>query len=340
MIHGRGASDNPRNRFEKIEVVLDEESAPETEFLRDASKSAIAYNESPDVGFEASFNPYRGCEHGCAYCYARPFHEYLGFSAGLDFETRILVKENAPALLRAELASLKWKPQVVAVSGVTDAYQPVERKLGLTRKCLEVFAEFRNPVAIITKNHLVSRDADVLLELARHCAASVTLSITTLDPKLANQMEPRASTPALRLEAISKLAAAGIPVGVNVAPVVPGLTDHEVPSILEAAAKAGARHAGYILLRLPFGVKEIFERWIEARFPDRKGKVMNRILETRAGALNDPRFHSRMQGEGIFAEQVAQLFALGLRRSGIPEEHPPLSTDAFRRPPGPQLTLF
>ena len=222
-IKGRGASWNPQNRFEKLEYIVDDEAerdptAPKTIYLRDPTRTIIAYNDSPDVGFEASINPYRGCEHGCIYCFARPTHEYLGMSAGLDFETRILVKEDAPALLREELCAPRWKPQVIAISGVTDPYQPVERKLQITRGCLEVLAEFRNPVAIITKSHLVTRDIDHLKELARFNAISVSLSVTTLDPKVANIMEPRAATPELRLAAIQELASAGIPVNVMVAP--------------------------------------------------------------------------------------------------------------------------
>ncbi|MGZ7039747.1 MAG: PA0069 family radical SAM protein, partial [Thermoanaerobaculia bacterium] len=254
-IKGRGASWNPQNRFEKLEYVVDDDaerdpSAPKTIYLRDPTRTIIAYNDSPDVGFEASINPYRGCEHGCIYCFARPTHEYLGMSAGLDFETRILVKEDAPALLREELNAPRWKPQVIAISGVTDPYQPVERKLQITRGCLEVLAEFRNPVAIITKSHLVTRDIDHLKELAKFNAISVSVSVTTLDPKVASIMEPRAATPELRLAAIEELASAGIPVNVMVAPVVPAITEHEMPAILAAARKAGARSAGFVVLRL------------------------------------------------------------------------------------------
>src|SRR5213592_1870120 len=239
--HARGAAENPPNRFEKISLERDadwndlDEPAPQTQFFKDHSSSIITTNDSPDVGFEASVNPYRGCEHGCIYCYARPFHEYLGFSAGLDFETKIMVKENAPELLRRELSSAKWKPKVIALSGVTDCYQPVERKLQLTRRCLEVLAEFRNPAAIVTKNNLVTRDVDVLTELARHEAAAVFISVTTLDGELRKRSEPRTSPPAARLSAIETLSKAGVPAGVLVAPVIPGLTDHEMPSIIDAA---------------------------------------------------------------------------------------------------------
>src|SRR2546425_11866441 len=231
-IRARGAAENPPNRFEKISLERDaewndpDEPAPQTQFFKDHSDSIINYNDSPDVGFEASVNPYRGCEHGCIYCYARPFHEFLGFSSGLDFETKIMVKEDAPELLRRELTSPKWKPKVIATSGVTDCYQPIERRLKLTRRCLEVLAEFRNPVAIVTKNLLVTRDLDLLAELARHSAAVVFVSVTTLDATLAGILEPRTTMPAARLRAIRELTEAGIPTGVFVAPVIPGLTDH------------------------------------------------------------------------------------------------------------------
>src|SRR5438270_334319 len=232
----RGAGSNPPNRFEKIHLEPDsdwnpeEDPLPRTQFLRDRTSTLITYNDSPDVGFEASINPYRGCEHGCVYCYARPYHEYLGFSSGLDFETKILVKEDAPELLRKELASRRWTPKVLAISGVTDAYQPIERKLQLTRSCLEVLEEFRNPVMIITKNQLVARDVDVLKRMAEFKCAAVFLSITTLDAELARVMEPRTSSPANRLAAIETLAGEGVPVGVLAAPTIPGLTDHEITS--------------------------------------------------------------------------------------------------------------
>src|SRR5947209_13201130 len=252
-VEGGGGSWNPQTRFESIEYVRDEEAeeqpAPSTLFLRDPTRTIIAHNDSPDVGFECSINPYRGCEHGCIYCFARPTHEYLGFSAGLEFESKILVKEDAPELLREELMSPRWKPRLIAISGVTDPYQPIERKLEITRRCLEVLAEFRNPACIITKSHLVTRDIDVLQELARYDAISVNLSVTTLDPALANIMEPRASTPERRIAAVEALAKAGIPVGVMVAPVIPAITDYEMPAILTAAASAGAPSAGFVLLR-------------------------------------------------------------------------------------------
>jgi DNA repair photolyase len=351
IVHGRGASSNPLNRFETLEVDFEPGGAPwaateegegrvETRYLRDTSRSVIATNSSPDVGFDASINPYRGCEHGCIYCYARPSHEYLGFSAGLDFESRILVKEDAPELLARELASPRWKPQVLALSGVTDPYQPIERTLEITRRCLGVLAEHRNPVVVITKSALVTRDVDHLAELAAHGAAAVSLSITTLDPELARRMEPRAAHPRERLKAIERLAAAGVPVGVMVAPVVPAITDHEVPRILEAAAEAGARRAGYVMLRLPGAVAGLFERWLEEHFPDRKEKVLNRVRGLRGGRLNDPRFGNRMRGEGAFADQVKAMFRTWKRRYGLDAPRAELSTAAFRRPGGDQLGLF
>jgi DNA repair photolyase len=342
----RGASENPANRFEKIHLEPDldwnpdDDPLPRTQFLTDHGKTAIAYNDSPDLGFGASVNPYRGCEHGCIYCYARPTHEFLGFSAGLDFESKIMVKSNAPELLRAELASPKWQPQVIVMSGVTDCYQPVERKLKLTRRCLEVLAEFRNPVAIITKNFLVTRDIDLLSELARHNAASVCISITTLDSELRKVMEPRTSPPLARLAAIRKLSEAGIPVSVNVAPVIPGLTDHEMPAILKAAADAGATSAGFTVLRLPHAVAPLFEKWLETHFPDRKEKVLNRIRALRGGKLYDAQWGKRMRGEGIFAEQIKKMFELARRKAGILNNRGELSISAFRRPGGAQLSLF
>ncbi len=274
------------------------------------------------------------------YCFARPTHETLGFSSGLDFETKILVKRDAPELLREELSRRSWKPQVIDIAGVTDPSQPIERKLGLTRSCLEVLAEFRNPVLIVTKNHLVTRDRDVLGDLARHRAAGVFLSVTSLDGELQRKMEPRTSPPARRLEAVRALADAGVPVGVLVAPIVLGLTDHEIPAILRAAAQAGARFAGYVPLRLPYAVKEIFERWLDDHFPDRKAKILGRIRDLRGGKLNDPRFGSRLRGQGIFAEEIGALFAIACRRAGIVDGRVELSTAAFRRPGGRQLALF
>jgi DNA repair photolyase len=263
----------------------------------------------------------------------------LGFSAGLDFETKILVKENAPELLRRELSSPKWKPQPLAMSGVTDCYQPVERRPQLTRRCLAVLAEFRNPVVITTKNYLVTRDIDLLRELAAHHAVAVHLSINSLDPELARQLEPRAASPKMRLAAVEALAKAGVPVGVLVAPVIPALNDHEMPSVLAAAKAAGAGWAYTEILRLPLTVAPIFEEWLERNVPGKKDKVLNRIRAIRGGKLNDPRFGSRMSGEGIFADQISQIFHIARRKVGLPEDGPDLSTAAFRRPEGAQLGL-
>jgi DNA repair photolyase len=346
-VRGRGAANNPKNRFESLTVLPDpavrdpDDPGPDTRFYSDRTRTIIARNDSPDVGFDASVNPYRGCEHGCIYCYARPSHEYVGFSAGLDFESRILVKRNAPELLRRELASPRWTPQVIAMSGVTDPYQPVERRLRLTRGCLEVLGEFRNPVAIITKNHLVTRDADLLAELASVDAALVNVSVTTLDNALQRVMEPRTSIPARRLAAVETLARAGIPVRVMVAPIIPGLTDREVPAIIGAAADAGARAVGYTLLRLPHGVKELFCEWLERYFPERANKVINRIREMRGGRLNDPRFGSRQRGRGETVAQIRALFHAARKKAGISDDIPSLSPAAFRRPrPAGQLGLF
>jgi DNA repair photolyase len=336
-VRGRGAAENPRNRFVALDVVADEDvhdltpSSSETVYLRDTTRSIIAHNDTPDVGFDVSVNPYRGCEHGCIYCFARPTHEYLDFSLGLDFETKILVKEDAPGLLRKELSAKNWRPQTLGFSGVTDPYQPIERKLRITRRCLEVLVEFRNPVAMITKNHLITRDVDLLGELARHQAAMAFISVTTLDPELARLMEPRASAPRARLEAMRALSKAGVPVGVLVAPVIPGLTDHEMAGILKAAREHGASFAGYVALRLPFGLKDLFEQWLTRHFPDRREKVLNRVRSMRGGKLNDAKFNSRMLGEGIFAEQIGAMFKLAARKTGMNERRIELSTAAFRR---------
>src|SRR6478609_4493217 len=341
-LRGRGASWSPANRFEKLHVDLTDpdvvdvgcetEETPRrpTQYFRDGTRTIITRNTSPDVGFETSLNPYRGCEHGCIYCYARPTHEYLGFSAGLDFESKIMVKTNASELLRAELESPHWQPQTLVMSGVTDPYQPIERKLRITRGCLEVLAKFRNPVAIITKNRLVARDIDLLQELAKFNAVAVNLSVTSLDLNLQRILEPRTSSPHARLDAIKQLRSAGIPTGVMVAPVIPGLTDHEVPKILDACAKAGAQFAGYTIVRLPWAVAPLFEHWLEEYFPDRKEKVLGRIRHLRGNRLNNSQWHPRMRGEGIFAEQIASLFKVGCHRTGI-QERPKLSCESFRR---------
>src|SRR5437588_11115876 len=341
-IRGRGASWSPANRFEKLHIdqndldAVDVDPGTEerprsaTQYFRDGTKSVITRNNSPDVGFETSLNPYRGCEHGCIYCYARPTHEYLGFSAGLDFESKIMENTNAPELLRAELESPRWKPQTLVMSGVTDPYQPVEKKLRVTRGCLEVLAKFKNPVAIITKNRLVTRDIDLLCELAKYNAVAVNVSVTSLDSNLQRVLEPRTSVPEARLDAIRQLRAANIPVGVMVAPIIPGLTDHEVPRILDACAKAGAQFAGYTIVRLPWAVASLFEHWLEEHFPERKDKVLGRIRHLRGERLNNSQWHTRMTGEGIFAEQIASLFKISCHRAGI-GGRPTLSTESFRK---------
>ena len=344
-IHGRGADGNPANRFEAAHY----ETHPDadelaftnvrTELIADHSKSIISENDSPDIGFRFSLNPYRGCEHGCIYCYARPTHETLGYSAGLDFESKILVKHNAPELLRQKLMHKSWRGELISMASVTDCYQPVERTLRITRGCLEVFAEFRNPVSIITKNHLITRDIDLLAELAAHQAAAVFISVTTLQSDLMAIMEPRTSSPQRRLAAITALSAAGIPTGVLVAPVIPGLTDEEIPNILKAAAAAGATFAGYTPLRLPYAVKDLFQTWLQQHKPDRAAKILNRIRSMRDGKLNDSNFATRMKGQGVYADQIEALFELSARRAGLQTHYPPMSTTSFRRP-GAQLGLF
>ncbi len=347
-IKGRGTSANPPNRFESVikekwtdtDWEREEEPMPGTLFLSDASRSIISYNSSPDIGFEASINPYRGCEHGCSYCYARPTHEYLGFSSGLDFETKIMVKERAPELLREALSKKGWKPTVLAMSGVTDPYQPVEQRLRLTRRCLEILFEFKNPVVIVTKNHRVSRDRDILSLLAQDHLAAVFISITTLDRDLCGILEPRTSRPDKRLEAISLLHAEGIPVGVMVAPVIPGLNDIEIPMIVQEAAKMGARHAGMVPLRLPHAVAPLFEEWLRSYLPDRAEKILNRVRSIRGGRLNDSNFGSRMEGDGVFAKQIHDLFDMACKKTGMNREELPLSTRHFLVPSNGQLSLF
>jgi DNA repair photolyase len=343
---GRGSSINPPNRFEQLHVVADPECPPEerphprTQFFEDGTESMLTKNTSPDVGFTYGLNSYRGCEHGCAYCFARPYHEYLGWSSGLDFETKILVKRRGPELLRQELSSRRWVPQPVAMSGATDCYQPAERHFRLTRRCLEVFADLRHPVFIITKNALVTRDLDLLGKLARfHCIA-VHLSVTTLDSELGGKLEPRASRPAARIRAIRELTAAGIPVGVMVAPIIPGLNDHEVPAILAAAAEAGATRAGHVLIRLPFAVKDIFLQWLDHHEPGKKARIVDRLMTLHGGKLYTSDWGKRMRGEGIFAEQINTLFDATARRHGLNRHEFALSTEHFRRPNGNQLELF
>src|SRR5688572_11922623 len=344
-IPGRGANVNPPNRFERLHVEADpdcppdERPHPRTEFYHDATESLLTRNDSPDVGFMYGLNSYRGCEHGCSYCFARPFHEYLGWSSGLDFETKIMVKTRAPELLRRELSAKRWKPQPIAMSGVTDCYQPAERQFKLTRACLQVCAELRHPIFIITKNALVTRDIDVLSELARYNCVAVHVSVTTLDTDLAGAMEPPASRPTARLNAIRQLADAGIPAGVMVAPVIPGLTEHEMPAILDAAAAAGARRAGYVLLRLPHAVKEIFTQWLENHAPGKKTRILDRMRTLSGGKLYSSDWGKRMTGEGIFAEQLSTMFDVSARRAGLNTDSFSLSIEHFRKP-GEQLALF
>ncbi|MEM9017991.1 MAG: PA0069 family radical SAM protein [Verrucomicrobiota bacterium] len=351
---GRGTSSMPRNRFESLGVEDDagawEEIAktdpdfvpkrPVTQILHDDSQSILSRNQSPDIGFTFSLNPYRGCEHGCAYCYARPYHEYLGFNAGLDFETKIIAKPEAPTLLEKELSKSSWAPTSLACSGVTDCYQPIERKQEITRQCLEILARCRHPVGLITKNALVTRDLDLLEELNHFKAALVVISLTSLDPGLAGDLEPRASRPQARLKTIRELSEAGIPVGVSVAPIIPGLNDHEIPKILEAAAEAGASFSSGTVLRLPFGVKEIFEDWLMSFRPTHREKVLDRVRELRGGRLNSSTFGERMTGRGALANEIQNWLTVGRRRCGLEAPSPMLSTDSFRRPMPGQLELF
>jgi DNA repair photolyase len=350
---GRGAGISPPNRFERVHAEDDWEHLDPAEALPDERRVAtvlmpnetrrlITENDSPDVPFRYSINPYRGCEHGCAYCYARPGHETLGMNAGLDFETRILVKYDAPERLRDELAADGWRGEPITLSGVTDCYQPAERKLRLTRGCLEVMLEARQPLGIITKNILVTRDLDLLAPLAAKNLARVFLSITTLDDSLARTLEPRTATPQARLRAVSELARAGVSVGVMVAPIIPGLNDQEMPAILAAARQAGAQWAGYVLLRLPYAVRPIFEDWIQRSYPEKADRVLGLIRETRAGRMNDPEFGTRMRGKGPYAEQIEKAFKVFRKKHGLDRPLPPLDSSQFT-PPQPragQLRLF
>lgn len=343
---GRGASYDPPNRFERLNIALDDveehtrsQSGRSTEFFVDATRTILARNDSPDVGFQVSVNPYRGCEHGCVYCYARQGHEFLGLSGGLDFESKIFVKTEAPALLRQALSKRGWAPQVVAISGVTDPYQPVERRLELTRRCLKVFSAFGNPVAIITKNHLVTRDIDILAEMAERRLVKVMISITSLKDDLILKMEPRTSRPNRRLQAIEKLTKAGVPTGVMLAPIVPGLTDEEMPEILKAAAAAGAMSASYIVLRLPGIVQDLFLSWLEDHYPARLKKVSGRLRSLRNGKLSDSRFGHRMRGEGEFASVLEMVFTQTVDRLGLNQRYD-LDANCFVRPTQGQLSLF
>lgn len=346
---GRGAGLQPRNRYahHHVEAVddgwgtADEEPAVlRTQLNIDHSRSVISYNRSPDVGFDRSINPYRGCEHGCVYCFARPTHAYLDLSPGLDFESRLFYKPAAPQLLAEELAKPNYRCAPMTVGINTDAYQPVERKLGLTRALLEVLTECKHPYTIVTKSALIERDLDLLATAAAGNRVSVMLSITSLDRGLARRMEPRAAAPQRRLLTIERLAAAGVPVGVLVAPVIPVLSDPELESILAAAHSAGARWAGYVLLRLPLEIKDLFADWLQRHYPDSAQHVMNRVCDMRGGRAYDARFGARMRGTGVFADLLAQRFKLAVKRLGFAQP-PDLDVHAFQAPrSGPQMSLF
>ena len=338
-IRGRGASGNPPGRFDARWFESEEDPAgappPETQVFVDATRGIIARNDSPDIGFSQSINPYRGCEHGCSYCFARPSHAFLNLSPGLDFETKIFTKPEAATLLRKELARPGYVCSPIALGTNTDPYQPLERRLRITRGILEVLAEHEHPFTIVTKSALVVRDLDLIAPAAARHQAAVHLSITTLDPGLASRMEPRAATPARRLETLRALAAAGVPCGVMAAPMIPGLNDHELERILEAARDAGATSAGWVLLRLPHELKGLFESWLELHEPKQAGKVLSRIRETRAGGLYDARFGARQRGEGVYAEMLARRFDVAAGRLGLDRRHEPLDVSRFRKP-GPK----
>jgi DNA repair photolyase len=342
---GRSTSINPTNRFESQAYEPDEEeiwagSSVKTQVINDHAVSIISRNQSPDIPFEVSLNPYRGCEHGCAYCYARPTHEYLGYSAGLDFESRILVKRDAARLLEAELAKPNWKPQPLFFSGATDPYQPMEKDLGITRQCLEVLVRCRNPVMIITKNAGVLRDLDLLQKLAAWDCIQVSLSVTTLDTELARNMEPRTSSPRQRLETVQTLNESGIPAGVMVAPVIPGLTDTELPAIIQAAHDAGARWVHYVPLRLPGATADVFIDWLEREVPGKKDRVLQRLKSLRAGRMNSTVFGERFRGQGPWAEELKHLYQLGCIKAGFQKKPVQLSTAHFTPPGLNQLELF
>jgi DNA repair photolyase len=351
---GRGATINPANRFEaRVQEPFDDgwqtlsalQDLPPlpTTLTRDASKSAIAWNSSPDLGFDRAVNPYRGCEHGCVYCYARPSHAYLGYSPGLDFETKLLFKPDIASLLERELRKPGYVCRPMALGSNTDPYQPVERTLKLTRAVLEVLERFGHPVSIVTKSAGVLRDLDILQRMAARGLVCVYLSVTTLDAGLARRMEPRAASPERRLAAIAGLAQAGVPAAVLAAPMIPGLNDAELEKILECASRAGARHAGYVLLRLPHELRQMFEAWLQTHVPDRARHVLSLVRETRAGQLNDSRFHARFAGQGPYADLLAQRFIRAARQWGF-EDRAQLPTRHFAvpaiAPASPQMSLF
>lgn len=350
---GRGSTIAPANRFERTQreddfeqLVPDDDAANErslrTEYLPDDSQTIVVENDSPDIGFRYSVNCYRGCSHGCSYCYARPGHEYLGLNAGIDFESKIFVKHRAPELFRDWLARDKWVPETIMFSGVTDCYQPAEREYRLTRGCLEVACEARQPIAMVTKNALVLRDLDVLAEMASRHTALVSISITTLDAELARTMEPRTSPPEARLRAVRELTAAGVPVTVLIAPIIPGLNDTEVPAILAAAAEAGARSGSFVLLRLPLTVRPVFLDWLARTQPLRAERVEAMIRATRGGELNDAKFGSRMRGKGPYAEQIGATFRVFAAKYGLDRRVAPLDTSQFCSPRAAsgQMRLF
>lgn len=347
---GRGAVSNRSGRYDLARQATDDgwtrkaedDTPPRTRLEVDSSRGVLTYNDSPDVPFDRSVNPYRGCEHGCVYCFARPSHAWLGLSPGLDFETRLFAKPNAPELLAAELRKPGYVCRPLALGVMTDAYQPAERETRLTRRILEVLRDFSHPVALITKSALVARDADILAEMAARRLAHVVVTVTTLDRDLARRLEPRAATPPKRIEAIRALNAAGVPVSVNVAPLIPGLTDHEIERILEAAAEAGAVGAGWILLRLPREVEGLFAEWLDAHAPDRKSNVLSLLRDMHGGALYRSAFGTRMRGQGPYAELLARRFDLARRRLGLNRRRDDLDCAQFRPPPAPgdQLSLF
>jgi DNA repair photolyase len=359
-LRGRGAVSNAAGRYERfLRVVVDDgwehpatpvgddpaddDALPplKTEITVDATRTIITRNKSPDISFDRSINPYRGCEHGCIYCFARPTHAYLGMSPGADFESRLFVKPNAAELLAKELSAPSYTPRTIAIGTNTDPYQPIERQMKIMRSVLEVLRDFRHPVGIVTKSALVTRDIDILAEMAAMGLARVALSITTLDRKLARQMEPRASTPPKRLEAIRALSAAGIPTSVMFAPVIPALNDGEMESVLAAAKEAGARSAGYVLLRLPLEIKDLFREWLEANRPDAAKHVISLIRQMRGGKDYDAEWTQRQRGTGPYAQMLAHRFHMATRRYRL-NQHTELRTDLFARPPkaGDQLKLF
>jgi DNA repair photolyase len=347
-MHGRGALGNPDNRFAdwQREAIddgwgsLDQPIEPlRTTVTRDASRSIITYNDSPDVGFDRSINPYRGCEHGCIYCFARPTHAYLSLSPGLDFETKLFYKPDAATLLRNELEKRSYQCEPLMLGINTDAYQPVERQLGITRQVLEVLQEYRHPLGIVTKSALIERDIDILAEMAQAQLVSVAISITTLDRSLSRTLEPRAAAPQRRLEAVRRLADAGIPVGVLVAPLIPVLTDSELEKIMEASRDAGASYAGYVLLRMPLEIEGLFEQWLHTHAPLKAEHVLSRMRDSHGGKTYDSRFGERMRGHGPYAELIAQRYRSARKKLDL-DRHTELDTSQFKRPGDTQLGLF